>query len=280
VSVTEDVGPGPLSANVTVTVTASGCRPSSTFIVPVRVQIDVAAEASATDALDAVPSVWTPAGDDGAMLWTPSLQDGLDRIWKGADAGTNTDTSLVSPALVAGDGNVVVTFDHKFDFEFSQDTYFDGCLIEVTTDDGATWQDVAMYTSPGYNGTIGAGNGNPLEGAMVYGATNPSFPGTDRVTLDFGAALADQTFKLRFRIVTDAGVGAPGWEIDDIAVTGISNTPFPTQTAEDGSCGPGPDDPPGDEGGCCSTGGARPSDIAAAGLLGLALVLRRRRRQA
>ena len=280
VAVTGDVGPGPLAANLTVNVTAPGCRPTSTFVVPLRIQTDVTADASASDAMDAVPSVWTAKGDDAASLWSHAVQDGLDRHWKGAAAGTTSDTSLESPAMVAGDGSVVVSFDHKHDFELSQDTYWDGGVIEVSTDDGATWQDVSTFAQPGYNGTLTSESGNPLGGAMAYGGTNPSFPGTDRVTLDFGAALAGQTFKLRFRIATDAGVGAPGWEIDDIVVTGITNTPFPTQVAEDGSCGPGPDGPGDDEepGGCCSTGGARTSDIAL-GLLGLALVLRPRRRR-
>lgn len=284
VAVTADIGAGPLAANVTVNVTAAGCRPNSTFVIPLRLQADVVPNASASDALDAVPSVWAPAGDDAAMLWSHSVQDGLDRIWKGADAGTNSDTSLESPAMTGGSGNVVVSFDHKFDFEFSQDTYFDGGLIEVTTDGGATWVDVAtLGAQPGYNGVLGGGSGNPLEGANVYGGTNPAYPNTDRISLDFGTSLSDKTFKLRFRIATDAGVGAPGWEIDDIVVTGITNTPFPVQGAEDGSCGPGGPDAGdgggGDEhGGCCSTGGTRPSDFVAAGLLGLALVLRRRRR--
>ncbi|HUQ08617.1 MAG TPA: M36 family metallopeptidase, partial [Kofleriaceae bacterium] len=274
VSVSGDVGAGPIAANLTVNVTAPGCRPTSTFQVPLRMQTDVELNASASDALDAVPSVWTATGDDGGTLWSHAVQEGLDRVWKGADAGTTSDTSLESPEMT-GDGNVVISFDHKFDFEFSQDTYFDGGLIEVTTDGGTTWVDVAtLGAQPGYNGVIGGDSGNPLDGASVYGGTNPAYPSTDRVSLDFGTALSGMTFKLRFRIATDAGVGAPGWEIDDIVVTGITGTPFPVQSAEDGTCGPGPDDGhEHDEGGCCSTGGMRSSDIAAAGLLGLALVL-------
>jgi hypothetical protein len=282
IAVTGDIAAGPLAANIMVNVTSSGCRPSSTFVVPLRVQTDTQLEASATDAMDAVPSVWTPAGDDADTLWTHGEQSGLDRAWKGADAGTTSDTTLVSPALIGGSGNVTVAFDHKFDFELS-DNYYDGGLIEVTTDDGATWQDVAsLGAAPGYNATLGGGSGNPLEGSMVYGGTNPSYPNTDHVTLDFGSSLSGKTFKLRFRIATDAGVGAPGWEIDDLAVTGITNTPFPVQNAEDGSCGPGGPDAGGgggeEPGGCCSTGGARGSDVAA-GLLVLAVALRPRRRR-
>ncbi len=282
IAVTDDAGPGPTAGSINVTVTADGCTPTSTLLVPVRVQVDTSTATSASDSFDAVPSAWAPTGEGAATLWNQVVEQGLDRQWIGTDSGTTTDVSLESPELVAGDAAaVVVTFDHVFDFEFSSDTYFDGGLIEITTDGGTTWNDVSMFVSPGYNGTLGGDSGNPLDGRMAFGSTNPSYPSADRVTLDFGAQLAGQTFKLRFRIATDAGVGAPGWKIDDLAVTGITNTPFPSQAGEDGICGPGPDGGtgPGDEeGGCCSTGGgARPGDIAFA-LLTLGFVLVRRRR--
>lgn len=280
VTVTSDVGPGPVAGAVNVTVTAAGCTPTSTLYVPLRLQADVVPAASATDSFDAVPSAWTPSGDDAAAVWNHTPESDLDRRWSGADSGTMVDVSLESPAMTASDTeSVVVSFDHSFEFEFSGDTYYDGGVIEVTTDDGVTWNDVSMFATPGYNGTLGGDSGNPLDGRMAYGATNPSSPATDRVTLDFGAALAGQTFKLRFRIATDAGVGAPGWRIDDVVVAGITGTPFPVQGAEGGGCGAGPDagTGSGDEpGGCCSTGGARPGDLAA-GLFALALLARRRR---
>jgi hypothetical protein len=54
--------------------------------------------------------------------------------------------------------------------------------------------------------------------------------------MDFGTQLAGQQVRLRFRIGTDVFVGAVGWNIDNIAVTGITNTPFPILTAETGTC--------------------------------------------
>jgi hypothetical protein len=40
--------------------------------------------------------------------------------------------------------------------------------------------------------------------------------------------LAGKTVSVRFRIGTDEGTGAGGWDIDKIAFTGITNTPFPS----------------------------------------------------
>ncbi len=290
VSATTALGAGPVAGSFDITVSAEGCITTQTVTVPLRLQADVTPAASATDAFDA-PSIWTTSGDGADALWTQTVESGLDRQWSGADAGSTFDVSLESPELIAhATDPVVITFSHSHEFEFSNDTYFDGGVVEISNDGGENWADVSVYADPGYNGTLGGDSGNPLQGRAAYGDINPSFPAADTVTLNLGTQLAGQTFQVRFRIATDAGVGAPGWKIDDFAVTGITNTPFPVQGAETGEActgpigpdaGTGPGDGGGEEpGGCCSTGGgARPSDVLGGLLAGAALLLRGRRRR-
>ena len=55
-------------------------------------------------------------------------------------------------------------------------------------------------------------------------------------TLNLGVAYANQDVKVRFHIGADESAGAPGWEIDDVTVTGITNTPFTALTAETTVC--------------------------------------------
>jgi hypothetical protein len=43
---------------------------------------------------------------------------------------------------------------------------------------------------------------------------------------------------VRFRIGADESTGAPGWDIDDIAFTGITNTPFTALVPDPGVCTP------------------------------------------
>jgi hypothetical protein len=50
--------------------------------------------------------------------------------------------------------------------------------------------------------------------------------------------LAGQSVQLRFRIATDSFVGLTGWNIDEIAVSGIDNTPFPALVPEPSVCTP------------------------------------------
>ena len=115
--------------------------------------------------------------------------------------------------------------------------FFNGGVIEVSSDGGATWRDVReVGVDPGYPGTISIDFLNPLSGRRVFGGKNPSFPARDPLTLDFGTRFAGQAILLRFRIGTSSCCTASGWDIDDIAITGITNTPFPGHIAEPTRC--------------------------------------------
>jgi MYXO-CTERM domain-containing protein len=52
-----------------------------------------------------------------------------------------------------------------------------------------------------------------------------------------GKTLAGMKVKLRFRIGTDDAAGNYGWEVDNIAFKGITNTPFDSLVADMAPCG-------------------------------------------
>src|SRR5262249_46463986 len=110
-----------------------------------------------------------------------------------------------------------------------------------------TWKEVSEGSvggtlTPAYNvtlfneGTDTVGGFNPLQGRMAFGNRNPGFPAPSTVTANLGSGFAGKTVKIRFRSGSDGGGIAtgflPGFLLDDIAVTGITNTPFSTVTAE------------------------------------------------
>jgi hypothetical protein len=78
-------------------------------------------------------------------------------------------------------------FWHRYDIE----NYFDYGRVEVSTDNGATWQSLAAYT--GANTTW------------------------SRAVIDL-SAYRGQTIRLRFRLTTNAYLTRDGWYIDDVTV--------------------------------------------------------------
>ncbi|HSR97730.1 MAG TPA: M36 family metallopeptidase, partial [Kofleriaceae bacterium] len=267
---------------------SNGCNPSLEVPLSLRLNTDDVPDSSATDTFDTGDSVWTTTGD---ARWSHDRRSALDGFWAGSDAGTVSDASLVSPALTAGDGPLAISFSHRFAFERAGATGFDGGVVEISTDDGASWADVSVFADPGYNATL-AGSadiaGNPLAGRRAYGRINFAYPNPETVMLRFGTALAGKTFRLRFRIGSDNMNGDAGWEIDNVAFTGIVGMPFPTLVPDAGHCLAGPEPGPGagsgdpgnhdGDGGCAAGAGA---DRGAGAVLGLglfAVLLRRRRR--
>jgi hypothetical protein len=78
--------------------------------------------------------------------------------------------------------------------------------------------------------------GSALAGRMAYSGASPGFPARNLVTLNFGTRFAGQSVLLRFRIGTDTSVAGTGWNIDDIDISGITNTPFPALVPEPSTC--------------------------------------------
>lgn len=273
----------PIAGTLSLEILADGaCEESLDVPVSFRVNVDEVAEKAANDTFDTDLSVW----DASTSAWSHVRDSALDGAWHGDDASAPTDTSLTSPLLTASETErLTITFQHKFSFERSGNTYWDGGVIEYSIDDGATWEDISALANPGYVGTLSAQANNPLGNRMGYGGNSRAWPEYEPVSLDIGTALAGKQFRIRFRIGTDDNTGAAGWSVDEIAFSGIVGTPFPAQVADNGLCGPqdpgGDDDddldPVGEASGCCSAGPLRGANLGLA-LCVLALVMRRRRK--
>ena len=227
--------------DLTITVgNGAACVTSVAEVRTPRIHADEHTESSKTEDVEAVSPPWDKTGTGADNVWSRSEVDPTTHVWQGIDSGSLTDTHLVSPPLeVSASGDFQIAFDHAFQFEFSEgpDTYWDGGVIEVTDDDGETWQDISTFADPGYNApAITDQAGNPLAGRPAFGNQSASYPAFDPVSLNLGSALAGKTVRIRFRIGSDEATGANGWTIDNIAFQGIDNTPFTSVVADTGAC--------------------------------------------
>lgn len=207
-----------------------------------RLNADEKANQSAADDVEALQTAWTTGSSTtnpgASLLWQRIAITATDHRWLGPDAAIPQLTWLQSPPLVvAANGDFGFTFRHRHSFEFDGGGAYDGGQIQISTDGGMTWADIGAAASPGYNGTmVGGISPNPLKGQAGYVRKNAAHPALETVTVALGTAYAGQTVRIRFAIGTDDSVGAAGWDIDDIAFSNITNTPFAVVTAHAGAC--------------------------------------------
>jgi len=233
----------PTNANLDIAIRIDGnvgCN-TGTRVVELHERMGVDEVATTTDTLEARRVVWTPTGATASEIWHRAEVAGTNHVLFGADAGSPSDTQIVSPVLqVSPTAPFVVTLNHAYDLEaqpaFGQ--FFDGGVVELSSDGGATWRDVSeLGVDAGYPAQIGPFDpDNPLRGRRAFSGTSPAFPALQPLVLDFGTQLAGQVVQIRFRIGTDRCCAASGWTLDDIAISGITNTPFTGLVPEPTRC--------------------------------------------
>jgi len=131
----------------------------------------------------------------------------------------STHAALVSPPIQLAAGAPRLDFMHWAGFEIDQDEWSDGIhywdagILEITDNDGLTWQ--SLVPEGGYPGLITSNNASP------FAPETPCFVDTvgwEPVGADL-AAYAGRQIRLRFRFGADLYTIGEGWRLDDIAVS-------------------------------------------------------------
>ncbi|UQA57690.1 M36 family metallopeptidase [Polyangium aurulentum] len=229
------------SVHLDVAVTsAATCETKITKVEVPYVNYDNIPGASSNDSVESDVPAWTKGGEGGGETWSRTQPTPPNHVWHAADSGSLTDTWLESPTLEVGSDPLVISFEHKHEFETgpqgNQIVNFDGAVLEVSLDNGKTWKDMSAYGNPSYNGAITDVSNNPLGKRQGFVGKNPSWPDADTVTINAGTALANTSIKLRFRVGTDEAAGAPGWDIDNLSFQGLKNKPFGTIIDDQTDC--------------------------------------------
>ena len=134
------------------------------------------------------------------------------------DPATISDKQLLSPniGLICDAGAVQVSFRNNFNLQDG----FDGGVLEVSYDDGLTFQDVlaagGTFVLGGYNGTINSCCGNPLAGRQAWTGNSGGFIDTTVVDLPDGCVV---DIILRWRMGSDSSISGEGWRIDNVDIT-------------------------------------------------------------
>ncbi|HEX7828720.1 MAG TPA: M36 family metallopeptidase, partial [Thermoanaerobaculia bacterium] len=161
--------------------------------------------------------------------WARKEVSAMQHVFHVDDADGANDQYLTSPVFtVDGSGSMNVQFDHSWSFEFDGGGNYDGGVLEMSVNGGA-WTDIGATI---YNGTIlnYAASLNPLKGRT--GLVQAS-AGTVHSSLTQAIA-PGSTVQVRWRFGSDNALGAPGWNVDNIAFSGVVETPFATVVADTG----------------------------------------------
>ncbi len=133
------------------------------------------------------------------------------------DPGSVSDQMLTSPPVSLPDGIAPLTLQF-WNYQWIEDATtgcYDGGLLEISQDGGATWAQIEsdLLTDP-YDGAIRTGTGNPLAGLNAW-CGDPQDWLNSVVALD---GFAGETVQFRFRLGSDNAIGREGWYVDDVLV--------------------------------------------------------------
>ena len=158
--------------------------------------------------------------------WGPYAHDGIDSLY-GDDVANYTNEWAISPSIALGAGTKpYLYFAHAYGFEYAGASYYDGGVLEYSTNGGASWTNMSTLYSGGQDmkGTIGSSYGNPLGGKKGFVGDSHGYV-ESRYNL---TSLAGQNVQFRWSLGTDNVNAYWGWVFDDIQVNtcvGIPSVP-------------------------------------------------------
>jgi hypothetical protein len=190
-----------------------------------------------TDDFESGAPGWTHSGTGDTWALSTVRSYSPANSFHANDPATSSDQRLVSPAVVLPtDLPLTLQFWNWQLMEDRTGGCYDGGLVEISTDDGATWThlpNALMLTDP-YDGPV-TGLGNLDGWCDDLGAPSTVWK---KAVVDIDA-YAGQTARFRFRLGSDTSVSREGWYVDDVKVQScvVFDPPMFADDFEDGTTG-------------------------------------------
>ena len=211
-----------------------------------RFASDEASDAATTDSVDTRGTSWKAVASDGGGNtegWTRK-REGTNGWWAVSDPVVVSDQLLTSAPFTIEGTSFKLSFKHRWSMRIStrRKVDIDGGVVEISTDAGKTWKDASAYGAVDYNTTLDTGGrgDNPLKGRRAYGNMSTGYPDQwVKSSIDVNLPEHPEDVRVRFHLGSGTGFAdAPGWEIDDIALDGITSKPFWAFVAHEDRCDP------------------------------------------
>ncbi|MGE5345257.1 MAG: PKD domain-containing protein, partial [Acidithiobacillales bacterium] len=179
---------------------------------------------------------WADDGGDGGgtmsggppwRITAGQAASGSHSYHAGPDSGTypsSTCASLTTPPLTLGTGSVL-SYSARYNLEWQ----WDGVVVEISADGGATWSDLPPTTPSGYPDTLAQTMSPPANacgllsshGAFTGPKDNASLTDWTRFQTSLSPAYDGKTVRIRWRLTSDSSVEYEGFFLDAISLTNV-----------------------------------------------------------
>jgi len=194
----------------------------------------------ATDNAEAEPSAMefgsTQAGQAAAWGVKAEAAQPHNRFYAGQAPGVVGSHWMRTPPLhVASTGDFIVSFTHRYSFgaDDAGNGSTSGAQLMISTDGDSTWRNVEQVAYPG---AVAWRSQSVASEQPAYVGKNQDWPGMTTATVNLGTVYAGQNVRLAWVMHTDRAQSSEGWDVDDIAITGTTNLPFPEVVADAQAC--------------------------------------------
>ena len=184
------------------------------------------------DDLEGGSGNWTFDALYGPSLWSldtlrrDSSSGPTALVWNlyGNPSTSDSYAAMNADVVLPAGSRAYLRFEHDlWGFEYFGPYFYDGGVVEYSSDGGVTWLDLSPKYAGGknYGGVLSSSWGNPIGGRKAFTGWTVSYT-ESRYSL---SSLAGGSFRVRFRTGTDSTGTSYPWFVDDVRIYTCATMP-------------------------------------------------------